>query len=418
MLIFDIHNHLPVKTYLFERSVTEQIIDGLLPDHRSVNVFQSQTTLNMMKNGNVQGIIATHYVPEKGLLDSTIPWVKPLHSSLLKQILNDKIEEDSWANKTFTKTMESIQIFENKVKDAQEDDFPDVVLVKNKTQLNDTIANNITFILQAIEGGHHLGRSTVIEHQINNVDRFFDAGICYFTLGHFFPNDFMNPVQGLPPDVMQSFMNDAYRAIDFSIENQKGLSDRGKLLVDKLFDVGIIVDLTHSNERARRQVFEMNRTRIAAGKRNRPVIMSHVGVQGLFKDPDPKNANNIFMGASDKDIAEIKECNGVIGIILYNYWLTGIADVTDGSSKNYGLKNITMAINYIADRCGGSFDNISIGSDFDGMTDPPDNLDTIDKLPILSQYLLDNINSTDRENDVNKILGLNMQRALNEGWDA
>jgi len=417
-LSLDIHNHIAVKTYLLERSITTELVDGIFIDQRDVNVFQSQTTLPLMVKGNVQGVIATHYVPERGLLNSTVPWVKPVEQVILKEILNDKIEDLNWANKTFTKTMESIQLFEGKVKDAQGHGFPDLILVKNKEQLNNAVSNNKMFFLQAVEGAHHLGRGTVIEHQISNLHRLFEEGICYLTLGHFFPNDFIHPVQGLPPDVVANFMNDDYRAIDFSAENKAGLTDRGTLLVQEMFNIGMTVDLTHSNELARRQIFAMNRDRVANGKSNRPVLMSHVGVQGLFKDPDPGNAHNIFLGASDTDIAEIKECNGVIGIIFFNYWLTGIGDVTDGSSKNYGLKNIAKAVNYIADQCGGSFDYIAIGSDFDGMTDPPDNLDNISKLPSLRNYLLDNINSTDRESDVNKIFGGNMIRLLNEGWGA
>lgn len=71
-LTFDIHNHIAVKTYLLERNITSEIIDGILIDQRDVNIFQMQTTVPMMVKGNVQEVIATHYVLERGLADSTI----------------------------------------------------------------------------------------------------------------------------------------------------------------------------------------------------------------------------------------------------------------------------------------------------------------------------------------------------------
>jgi membrane dipeptidase len=58
-------------------------------------------------------------------------------------------------------------------------------------------------------------------------------------------------------------------------------------------------------------------------------------------------------------------------------------------------------------------EHIAIGSDYDGFTDPPDDLKDASELPFLTQRMLaENIEI----NDIKKILGGNALRLLRENW--
>ena len=58
-------------------------------------------------------------------------------------------------------------------------------------------------------------------------------------------------------------------------------------------------------------------------------------------------------------------------------------------------------------------DSVGIGTDFDGFTDPPDEIVDISELPRITSYL----KGLDYSDDiVEKFLGKNALRLLNNGW--
>lgn len=95
---------------------------------------------------------------------------------------------------------------------------------------------------------------------------------------------------------------------------------------------------------------------------------------------------------------------GVIAVIFMNTWLG------EHENKN-GLDAIVATIRQIT--VVGGIDSVAIGSDFDGFTDPPDDLKDIAEMPRLTEALLE---AGFSETEVEKILGLNMERVLHDGW--
>ncbi|NIM52306.1 MAG: membrane dipeptidase, partial [Gemmatimonadales bacterium] len=59
------------------------------------------------------------------------------------------------------------------------------------------------------------------------------------------------------------------------------------------------------------------------------------------------------------------------------------------------------------------FDHIALGTDFDGFTDPPDDVKDSSQLGKVTQMLL---NRGLSDTDVKKILGGNAQQTLEKGW--
>ncbi len=80
------------------------------------------------------------------------------------------------------------------------------------------------------------------------------------------------------------------------------------------------------------------------------------------------------MNPTDAEIKTIAGFGGVIGVIFMNYWL-------DSGHHDNGLDLIVATIKHIVDK--GGIDAVAIGSDFDGFTDPPDDLKDISEMPRL-----------------------------------
>ena len=103
--------------------------------------------------------------------------------------------------------------------------------------------------------------------------------------------------------------------------------------------------------------------------------------------------------------------NGLVGIIFMNYWI-------GSHDTGLGLKHIERTMNHVRNIAGD--DILAIGTDFDGFTDPPDEMVDISELPRLTRYLSslkNGINSDKYPPEVIKnILGGNSLRFILEGW--
>jgi membrane dipeptidase len=206
------------------------------------------------------------------------------------------------------------------------------------------------------------------------------------------------PVIGMPPSMIERLKLSGDR------DPNKGLTMIGEQVVAHMLDIGMIVDLTHCTRTARKKVFEINDKR---GAEKRPLVFTHVGVSGLSDHP---------MNPDETEINKIKECEGTIGIIFYNFYLMGkeeddpfspIVDFNPEPGINYIIETIDK-IHTVT----GTYDNISIGSDLDGFTDPPDDLYNLARFKFLKEKLIQKYGIV----SAGKILGDNMLRVLKLGW--
>ena len=94
-----------------------------------------------------------------------------------------------------------------------------------------------------------------------------------------------------------------------------------------------------------------------------------------------------------------------------NYWLMP-------HETKLGLNFISRTIEHIVQV--GGFGSAALGSDFDGFTDPPDDLSDASQMHKLTQRLFSEMKSPSQrrysEDDVRDILGGNALRVLREGW--
>jgi microsomal dipeptidase-like Zn-dependent dipeptidase len=393
--VVDIHCHPSLKVYLLDADMFEEHVTT-----RDFNPFVSRVDLPKMKKGNVRAIFNTHYLPEIGFR-TECPGVDWLYGGInfLAPDVTDKLEYDNNFNSPFEQTIQMINLCESKINEARSKGV-DVEIARNYHQFKTGWEKGKTMILHAIEGAHSLGRkgskhSSVLNDYIDNLEQFCQKGVCLITLAHFFGNDIVSPVNGIPPGVRRIL---GMKSRDLN----QTLTPIGESVVRRMFELGIIVDLTHSTPIARKRVFEINGGR-------RPIVFSHVGVESLFNNPQiPEDR---YMNPSDEEIVKIAECGGVIGIEFDNYWLTG-KEEESVFIKEPGFEYIYKTIMHIY-AVTGTYDNAAFGSDLDGLTDPSDDIKDCSYYPDLIKYLTaKGISSA----DLCKICYENVFRILKNGW--
>jgi len=215
------------------------------------------------------------------------------------------------------------------------------------------------------------------------VQRLFDRGVAYLTLAHFCENEAVCPCFPYPESmqVLGCFACDR--------DLTRGLTPFGLEVVERMVDLGLIIDIAHCTPIARKQIFDI------VGNR-RPIIASHVGSYEI--NPSPYNLK-------DGELKRIADTGGLAGVIFMNYWLMP-------KETKCGLNYIARTIDQFV-RAGG-IDHVGIGTDFDGFTDPPDDLHDASELPRLTQRLVSDGYGAD---EICKILGGNALRVLHDGWN-
>lgn len=202
--------------------------------------------------------------------------------------------------------------------------------------------------LLGIEGAHALNDDPA------NVEVMFNAGYRMIGMAHFFDNAFAGSAHGL---------------------HKGGLTASGRTLIQRMEQLGMIVDLAHTSPAAIDDIIAIV---------TKPVVVSHTGVRGTCDNP---------RNLSDGQIRAIARKGGVIGI---GYWDTAVCG-TD-------TRAVVRAIRHIVELVGDDY--VGLGSDYDGATTV--GFDT-SALPALTQQMLDDGFS---QRTIAKVLGDNAIRVL------
>lgn len=366
--VFDIHAHPSLKLSLIGR-----LLGKRNPTAKQFNPFSVRTSMHNLREGNVDVLGSVIHVPEQELLDDCrlLRLVKVVLPRARRAMSGPRIEAT-------LRTIDELEKEIDKVLDPKTG-RPLAQVVKSVHEL-DVVLNQgdgaPIALVHMLEGAHHLGEN--VEH----LDKLFARGVASVTLTHFYDNGFAPPVFPFPEYVQRFGCFEGDRDLTL------GLSKQGFKLVERMLSLGMLIDITHCTPMVRRQVFDIVGT-------DAPLLASHVGAYEI--NPNPYNLENWEM-------ERIADTGGVIGVIFMNYWLTPY-------ERGRGIDFVSQTIRHVVSVT--SAEHVSIGSDFDGFTDPPDDLKDASQLPYLTQRLLsDGFDHT----QVEKILGGNALRALRKGW--
>jgi membrane dipeptidase len=250
----------------------------------------------------------------------------------------------------------------------------------------------------AIEGGHQ------IDDDLAVLRMYYRMGIRAMTLTHFKNNNWADSSTDKP--------------------EHNGLTPFGKDVVREMNRLGMLVDVSHVSDKTFYDAIAVS---------TKPVIVSHSSSRAI--SDIPRNVTDDMLRAlaknggviginfgegfiSQKDVAALRAAitsnqgapPDMVGKILDDYankeYRKDLADMKTGLAT---ISDIVDHVDHMVKVAG--IDHIGIGSDFDGITSPPEGLADISKMPSLVAALLKRGYS---EPDIKKILGGNYLRVIRE----
>jgi membrane dipeptidase len=272
-------------------------------------------------------------------------------------------------------------------------------------QLFKAIKQHKLVAMLGVEGGH------MIEDDLNKLDHLYQRGARYLTL------TWNNSTSWATSASDEAFKKDLLH---------KGLTDFGKRVVNRMNQLGMIVDISHAGEQTFWDVMKTT---------TKPVIASHSSVFNLC---------NHRRNLKDDQIKAIARNGGVIMVNFYPHFIdSSFAKKEDAFYEKHKLEIDSIAksgmsvdywiadnflynmypdeanairpplsllikhIEYIINLVG--VDYVGLGSDFDGINVTPQQLDDVTKFPLITKALLEKGYT---EKEVTKILGGNFIRVL------
>jgi membrane dipeptidase len=368
-IIVDLHAHPSLKASLFNRMLTSRFRAS-----RSFDPFSVRTDFSKLKRGGLDVLLSTVYAPEKDIL-------KECHYLRLLRYLMPLTWKRVFSRTYFDVTMQMMDVMEKQVAKASDGKTgePLAKMAYSVRDLDDILSqggDRPIAVIHNIEGAHSL------DGKLDNLQHLFDRGVAYLTLAHFYENEAVYPCFPFPESVQKlgCFQGDRNLAL--------GLKPFGERVVEKMMELGMILDIAHCTPPARQRIYDIVGTRL-------PLIASHIGAYEI--NPSPYNLQ-------DWELKRIAATGGVVGVIFMNYWLMP-------HETKRGLNFIARTIRHFVNVVG--IDHVAIGTDFDGFTDPPDDLKDASELPKLTQRLIAEGYSSEQ---IAKIWGGNALRALRAGW--
>ena len=237
--------------------------------------------------------------------------------------------------------------------DFAEDYNDEFIVVKSGADLEKLIAarkvnKNIIGGFLGIEGAHCL------EGNLENLDKLYAEGVRMIGPTHFFDNELGGSAHGI---------------------TKGGLSDFGRQVIDRMNELGMIIDVAHAAPAMIDDILEQT---------TQPILVSHTGVRGT-KD----NIRNL----SDDHIRRIAANGGLIGVGFFK-----------GAVNTPLTEGIVEAMKHVKSIAG--VECIALGSDYDGAATVPFD---VTGLPLLVEEML---KEGFTEYEIRAIMGENVKRYL------
>ncbi len=249
----------------------------------------------------------------------------------------------------------------------EEESGGELRVVRDAAQLRGCLASGTVAAILHFEGAE------VIDPQLNALDVFYRAGLRSLGLVWSRPNAF---AEGVP-----------FR-FPSSPDTGPGLTVAGRELVRACNRMGVLVDLSHLNERGFWDV---------AGISAAPLVATHSNAHALSATP-----RNLL----DSQLDAVRDSGGVVGV----NFSVGFVREDGRRESNTPLADIVRHFAYLADRMG--VEHVAFGSDFDGTT-VPDELGDVAGLPRLVEALR---RAGFGEDDLRKLASENWLRVLDRTW--
>ena len=275
--------------------------------------------------------------------------------------------------------------------------------VANSKQMLKAVKQHKLAAFFGVEGGHF------IEDDLNKLDSLFRRGARYMTL------TWNNSTAWATSAFDETFSKDL---------KHKGLTDFGRQVVNRMNGLGMMVDISHVGEQTFWDV--INTT-------TKPIIASHSSVYNLCHHQRNLKDDQIKAIAKNGGVVQINFFPGFLDSayqVKYEVFMKQhkpesdslIAagrreDLIEGdlfTKYNDEVQSLRAPFNlliehiqYIVNLVGADY--VGLGSDFDGISIPPLQMDDVSTYPLITKALVEKGFS---KKDINKILGGNIIRVL------
>lgn len=279
-----------------------------------------------------------------------------------------------------------------------------MMIARTPADLKKAVKQKKLAVMMGVEGGH------MIEDKIEYLDALYERGVRYMTLTW---------------NNSTSWASSAQDESKNTVANEKkGLTSLGAQIVKRMNELGMIVDLSHVGEQTFWDAIQIS---------TKPVIASHSCVHQLCP---------VFRNLKDEQIKAIAKNGGVVHLNFFS----GFIDSTFGkrnaaflqahkrerdslqviNPEPYFTEEYLFArypeevkalrpplsalldhLDYIVKLVG--VEHVGLGSDFDGISSAPQQLDDVTGLPLITKALLEKGYS---KKDIRKILGENFMRVF------
>ena len=278
-----------------------------------------------------------------------------------------------------------------------------IVKVADYAQLQNAVRQKKIAAMFGVEGGH------MIENDLTKLEAMFARGARYLTLTH---------------NIAPAWATSAADETTNPNLPHKGLTDFGKQVVQRMNQLGMLIDISHAGDQTFWDVIKLS---------SKPIIASHSSIYTLV--PHRRNLK-------DDQIKAIAKNGGVIQINFHPGFIDNSFDVKEhaflkkhaaevdsltksGMAEFYAtdylfvkyanevnsmrppLSMLIDHIEYIIKLVG--INHVGLGSDFDGINLTPQLLDDVTTYPLITKALVD---KGYNKKSVKKILGGNFLRVL------
>jgi membrane dipeptidase len=302
----------------------------------------------------------------------------------------------------------SFSFVKNQIKNLNqiaENNSNDIEFAKSYDEIMSVLAKNKMCGLIGVEGG------TAIGNDVDNVNKLYDMGVRYIGL---------------------TWNNSNIIASSAKDETEKGkkggLSDFGKKVIQRMNELGMMIDVAHLGENSFWDV---------AGLSTQPIFSSHSNAYAI---------NPHFRNLTDDQIRAVAKSGGVVQVNFYDEFLDKDAKRNrtknayqlykkelDALNDKYGddlekynterdnflkekklsggtsIDKVIEHIDYIKNLVGADY--VGLGSDFDGGISPPAELYDTSCYPMITEKLVEKGYTNE---EIKKILGLNILRVFKQ----
>jgi membrane dipeptidase len=278
-----------------------------------------------------------------------------------------------------------------------------IVKVANYAELLKVVKQHKIAAMFGVEGGH------MIEEDLGKLEMLYKRGTRYLTLTH---------------NISPSWATSAADETTNPNLPHKGLTDFGRQVVKRMNELGMMIDVSHAGEQTFWDVVQAS---------SKPIIASHSCVYSLTPHRRNLKDEQVKAIAKNRGVIQLNFNPGFIDtsfekkqtVFLVNHKTEMDSLMKNGMDDFYAgdylfrkyeveanqirppLSMLIDHIDYIVKLVG--VDYVGLGSDFDGMFPPPQQLDDVSTYPLITKAL------TERgynKKDINKILGGNFLRVL------